>query len=185
MDSKFITQVSGENIKALGRELIDGKYADKEFVDPNQDEQKIIERRAYAKKAMEAMVDFQPSDNDCRLFEATLAQIATKMIEPLERDAIASLFRIMDESGDGKLAVDEIIDGCSKILEDRILTKEEAEEIIKRVDLDFSGELDWSDFAMCTIAFKSESHFMDYMKNAYITFFNNLDESIETQEIID
>ena len=49
--------------------------------------------------------------------QATLALIGCKFLDPLEKQIVQDIFNIMDESGDGKLQQEEIVNGFNYISE--------------------------------------------------------------------
>lgn len=56
----------------------------------------------------------------------------------------------MDVNGDGKLQKDEIQAGYKKFF-GRELSNEEVDEMFARVDVDNSGEIDYSEFVVATL----------------------------------
>lgn len=60
------------------------------------------------------------------------------------------MFRAMDVNGDGKLQKDEIQAGYKKFF-GRELSNEEVDEMFKKVDVDNSGEIDYSEFVVATL----------------------------------
>lgn len=56
----------------------------------------------------------------------------------------------MDVNGDGKLQKDEIQAGYKKFF-GRELSNEEVDEMFKKVDVDNSGEIDYSEFVVATL----------------------------------
>jgi len=112
------------------------------------------------------------------LFEATLAIIGSKLINTHEKVTMQMLFKIMDESGDGHLGEEELVRGYYKVL-GRHLTEEEATSILTRVVED-KGHIDYQDWLISSINYKSKEAFMGYMKSAYVQFFDNEFESVDT-----
>ena len=56
----------------------------------------------------------------------------------------------MDTNGDGKLDKTEIKNGFSEFYKMN-LTEEEVEEMMDKVDADGSGEIEYSEFVICTL----------------------------------
>ena len=93
----------------------------------------------------------------------------------------------MDESGDGSITHRELIIGFKKVLGEEI-AEEEAIKIFNRVmqvDLDGNGSLDFKDFLISSVDLADRDYIMTYMKNAYLQFFDNEFEEVDTQELID
>lgn len=97
---------------------------------------------------------------------------------------MTKLFKIMDESGDGKLGTDEIILGFFKVAGEEI-DGDLAEEIQTKIDFGNKGYVDFHDFITSSINYKDTDAFMSYMTAAYKSFFDNELESVDTQELID
>lgn len=62
-------------------------------------------------------------------------------------------------------------------------TDDEIDNIILNVDCDKNGQIDFKDFLIASI--RTNVSFVGYMNKAYDMFFNNDEESIETNELID
>ena len=90
----------------------------------------------------------------------------------------------MDESGDGSITHRELIIGFMKVLGEDI-AEEEAIKIFNKVDLDENGSLDFKDFLISSVDLADRDYIMTYMKNAYLQFFDNEFEEVDTQELID
>lgn len=138
--------------------------------------------RQYAKNALRAFARFEKLETGLtknHLQEATLAIIGCKLLDPLQKEAIQKLFKIMDESGDGIITHKELIVGFKKVLGEEI-SDDEAKSIFKKVDLDDNGSLDFKDFLISSVDFADKDYFMAYMKNAYLQFFDNEFESVDT-----
>ena len=56
----------------------------------------------------------------------------------------------MDSNGDGKLQYDELLEGYKKI-HGETFAKEEVDRIFALVDVDHSGEIDFSEFVTATV----------------------------------
>ena len=59
------------------------------------------------------------------------------------------------------------------------------EQILARVDTDGNNEIDFRDFLIACVNYKNPECFLNYMENAYNTFFNNENEAADAQEMID
>jgi len=84
--------------------------------------------KKFAEEALKAFKLFKTfgDHNDKKenmLFEATLAIIGCKLLQKDEKEAIVKLFKVMDESGDGKIGEDELIDGFKKVLNETITSE--------------------------------------------------------------
>lgn len=98
----------------------------------------------------------------------------------------------MDKSGDGSLQTDEIKFGFDSLMIDRGGDKtewsnEEIDEMINYVATDCEPgkekQIEFKDFLVASI--RTNASFIGYMDRAYKLFFDNDEEQIETNELID
>jgi len=85
-----------------------------------------------------------------KLQEATWIFLVSFMSSKEEKNQLLSTFQLLDANGDGKLSREELISGYQKILG---LANAEAEvdAIMKAVDNNNSGAIDYTEFVMATI----------------------------------
>jgi calcium-dependent protein kinase len=85
-----------------------------------------------------------------KIKQATCSFIAAQMISKKEKEALASVFKLIDTNGDGKLSKEEVQMGFEKHF-GIPMTKEKVEELFSNVDMDKSGFIDFSEFIVgCT-----------------------------------
>ena len=53
-------------------------------------------------------------------------------------------FKALDKDGDGKLTREELIEGYTKMFNNRTLAEEEVDKIIQQVDHNMSGNIDFT-----------------------------------------
>ena len=111
------------------------------------------------------------------------------LVDKKQKRNIQKVYKIMDNSGDGRLEKDELKIGFEKIfanLEDDEVSEifgdgvnKEAlfddgaiEEIIQNVDIDGNNHVDYNDFLLASIDLSKES-FIEYLKEAYKLLFSN------------
>lgn len=82
--------------------------------------------------------------------QATYAFIASQLLNKQERDRLAKVFKAFDKNGDGKLSMEEVKTGY---LENygTVMSDEEVEAMFKRVDMDNSGFIDYSEFVVAAM----------------------------------
>ena len=156
------------------------------------------EKRANAKKNLNAFKDFRPfrevpGDDPHRMKEAVLSIIGCKLLSEDQYQMIKDIFRIMDKSGDGSLQTDEIKFGFDSLMTDpednkNEWTDDEINQMIDYVKPDCEAEggkkqIEFKDFLVASI--RTNASFIGYMDKAYKLFFDNDEESIETNELID
>ena len=117
-------------------------------------------------------------DGQKKLKEATLSIIANFLF--LDKPILLNIFRIMDESGDGKLGIEELKFGFKEILggEEGFKTNADLQSIMDNVDQDGNDFIDYSDFLIASIDY-SEDSFLKYCEIAYEKYFDNSQESID------
>ena len=76
--------------------------------------------------------------------------IASQLLSKAEKDHLEKIFKLLDTDGNGCLSKKEILEGWEKHLGSG-MTEYEIEEMFDRIDIDKSGEIDYSEFVMATI----------------------------------
>jgi len=139
---------------------------------------------------------------DQKLQEATWVFLVTYLASQEEKSELLKTFQMLDANGDGKLTREEIIDGFQRILESEN-PEEDADAILRQLDNNNSGTIDYTEFVVATINRKTllskerlETAFkiFDQDGNGYLTadelreIFNpgnskNVDDDVWTQWI--
>jgi len=172
--------MASEYIQCVGHNLLRKLNSDPEF-------------KKQALKSISSFKKFeviQPVEGENeRILEASLALIGCKLLNEMEGKAIQTIFSIMDDSGDGKLQAKEIMIGLNKCntdytqnlsaieeIQDEEPTEDDlnkGEDILKKVDTDGNGEIDYKDFLIACVNYTDPESFLNYMANAYKEFFDN------------
>lgn len=92
-------------------------------------------------------------DTESKLQRATLSFIVSQIMSTDETSGLNSVFRQLDVDGNGMLSVDEIRSGMSRHTG---MTDANIEELIRKVDLDANGEVNYSEFLAATIDWGNE-----------------------------
>ena len=66
------------------------------------------------------------------------------MLTQQDKEEILKAFKSLDADNDGKLSRNELIEGYMKLLGNRALAEEEVDKIIKEVDQNYSGNIDFT-----------------------------------------
>lgn len=82
--------------------------------------------------------------------EATWVFLVTYLATQEEKSELLKTFQALDANGDGKLTREEIIDGFHRILESEN-PEEDADAILKQLDNNNSGTIDYTEFVVATI----------------------------------
>jgi len=81
-----------------------------------------------------------------KLRQAILALIATQITNESEKKELEKTFESLDKDGNGVLSRNELIDGYLKVFKDRASAEQEVNRIIAQVDINNSGEIDFTEF---------------------------------------
>ena len=76
---------------------------------------------------------------------AVIRYITSQLVTQVDKNELISVFRALDSSGDGKLTQTELVPYCKKVFGDSF-SDEDIQQIMKRVDTDGSGYIDYSEF---------------------------------------
>lgn len=100
--------------------------------------------------ALSALQNLKSFRADQKLKQATFAYMASQLITKSEKEYLSKVFRALDANNDGRLSKDEILNGWEKEV-GKPISKEEVDAIYDQVDIDKSGEIDYSEFIIATI----------------------------------
>jgi calcium-dependent protein kinase len=88
-----------------------------------------------------------------RLQKATLSYIISQLSTKQDREEMLELFKSLDKDSSGTLSKSELVEGFHLIFGDSTEDcEEEVEKIIAEVDVNQSGEIDYSEFALATMS---------------------------------
>lgn len=100
--------------------------------------------------ALGALANLKSFRADQKLKQATYAFIAAQLLTKSEKEHLSKIFKALDKNGDGRLSLEEILDGYEKYF-GKAMGKEEIEKMFKSVDLDASGYIDYSEFVIASM----------------------------------
>lgn len=114
------------------------------------------------------MMNLQSFRAEQKLQQATYAFIASHLATKEEKRHLMETFKALDKNGDGTLSREEILEGYRQTM-----GEEEAEAEVNRimamVDLDKSGEIDYSEFIAATLD-RKEMMSKDRLEQAFNMF---------------
>ncbi|XP_052271953.1 neo-calmodulin-like [Dreissena polymorpha] len=99
----------------------------------------------------EMIDDVDPEDTGCLDFDSFLNIVASRKFDDEDHeDALKEAFRMFDKDGNGYIDAEELR-VCMMNLGEK-LTLEEVEEMIREVDIDFDGRMNYEEFVqlMCS-----------------------------------
>ena len=100
--------------------------------------------------AQGALANLKTFRADQKLKQATFAFIASQLLTKSEKDNLSKIFKAIDKNGDGKLSMEEIMDGYDQFF-GKTMDRDELEKMFKSVDIDNSGFIDYSEFVIATM----------------------------------
>ena len=104
-----------------------------------------------------------------KLQKAAMMFIATQLMSKQERDQLRGVFVALDKNGDGKLTRSELVSGYSRIFRSDSLATREVDEMLKVVDMNDNGEIDYSEFLIAA-ANKKKLLTLQNVKEAFEAF---------------
>lgn len=99
-------------------------------------------------KALKNLADFSSRN---KLKQAILTFIVTQMTSQSEKDELQKTFQSLDKDSNGVLTKDELIEGYKKVFAERSNPELEVQRIIEEVDINNSGQIDFTEFIIATM----------------------------------
>lgn len=99
-------------------------------------------------KALKNLADFSSRN---KLKQAILTFIVTQMTSQAEKDELQKTFQSLDKDSNGVLTKDELIEGYKKVFAERANPELEVQRIIEEVDINNSGQIDFTEFIIATM----------------------------------
>ena len=113
--------------------------------------------------------------------KATCAFIASQLLTKEEKEKIDTVFRAIDVTKDGKLSKTEVKAGFFQIF-GTFLSDKEIDEMFARVDCDGTGEIEYSEFVIASMA-ETDLLSKDRLRKAFQLFDKDNSGSITIKEL--
>eukprot|EP00392_Amoebophrya_sp_AT5.2_P003607 g3612.t1 len=118
------------------------------------------------------------------LKKAAITVIATQITDDSVKE-LRELFQQLDVDNDGTLTAEEIINGMTKAGLKDALPRDQLEDLIKQIDSDGSGQIDYSEFLAATMDKRHYAQDDAALYAAFRVFDKDGNGSIDQQEIAD
>lgn len=130
------------------------------------------------KSVLDKLIDFKGHN---KLQEATKLFIITQLMSSKEIKEAKDIFKELDANGDGKLSRQELLDGYKRFIPE---SSAEAlvDKIMKEVDSDNSGFIDYNEFLKAAIDMKSVTS-PEYLQTAFNLFDRDRSGKISIEEL--
>jgi calcium-dependent protein kinase len=116
------------------------------------------------------------------LKQASLSFIGSQLLSKAEKEKLSRVYKVIDETGEGKLDKDELLEAFKKYLEYSAFSKDEIDLIFSCIDFDKSGFIDYSEFMIA--AMNQEDLLSDIkLQSAFKIFDRNRSGTITKDEI--
>lgn len=117
-----------------------------------------------------------------KLQQAALMYLATQMISDKEKRKLQEIFIAMDKNADGKLSREELVKGYSHIEPSATDVEAKVDEMMRNLDIDGSGFIDYSEFIVALMD-KKKLLSKDNLKQAFDLFDKDGSGTLTTDEI--
>jgi calcium-dependent protein kinase len=131
-----------------------------------------------AKSALNNLSSFSADE---KLKQASFSFIATQLLSKSEKQNLGNIFKEIDANGDGKLSIEEVLNGYEKFFGQN-KSEEDIVKMFNSVDTDASGFIDYSEFVVASI---SEKQMLsnEKLQAAFRMFDKDNSGSISSEEI--
>ena len=130
------------------------------------------------KAVLDKLVDFNENN---KLQEATKLFIITQLMSTKEIKEARDIFKELDENGDGRLSRQELLNGYKKFIPAKS-AEALVDKIMKEVDSDNSGFIDYNEFLKAAIDIKTFAS-PEYLQNAFSLFDRDGSGKISIEEL--
>jgi calcium-dependent protein kinase len=111
---------------------------------------KEIKQSSELKSTVNVMQNLQEFRSHTKMEQAVYMYITTHLISNKEKTELRVVFESMDTNHDGQLSKDELIEGYTKISNNRLEAEAIVEDILQTADPDGNGFIDYTEFLVAT-----------------------------------
>ncbi len=83
--------------------------------------------------------------------KAILGYIATQKLHPKEEMRLREMFNMFDINKDGKISMDELVQGYMQLCSNPTKARAEAKSVMQRVDVNRTGYIEYTEFIMANL----------------------------------
>lgn len=138
---------------------------------------RLIFSNSDTKKVLSSLVSFS---NKTKFFQAVLTYLTHNFVKKEELTSLKNVFMAIDTDIDGKISQNEL-KKCLKQLEIPV-SDDEIQSIMKRIDFDNDGFIDYPEFIQATIC-KKDLFTEDNLKAAFKLFDTGSDGTVSVKEL--
>lgn len=118
---------------------------------------------------------------DSKLQQAVLSFITSQLVKKEDTKLLTQTFSALDVNGDGKLSREELLTGYSELMGPQ-QAEAEVERIMREVDVDSNGFIEYSEFVMATMN-RENLLSKENLDNAFCMFDSDGSGTISAEEL--
>ena len=140
------------------------------------------ENKKPPKDLSKALTNIYEFNSGTKLKQAVLAFFTKNLMSKQEVEQLTQQFQAIDKNGNGTLSTDEIMEAYKNI-KGIYFNEAEVADLIRRVDADNSGEIDYSEWMMTAVT-KEKLLSQDKLEQAFALFDKDGNKQISYDEVV-